>query len=142
MAKGASKGNGRGGGGGLTQQAEQNVKNINGYNVTRSDGVNLDFYFAVNSDGETMVSNTLGGLFEPTPYGWTESEMISRIEQFGGQTKKYTKSQLVSKETERLKDREETNKTLDQSYARNRIGDLVNKAYRNTKKAGRMARRG
>jgi len=92
-------------------------------------------------DGETYYSNSLGVVPEPTPNDWTEKEMIDAIKNNGSQVQKYSKSELVNKEAERLKDREETERFLNLEYARNKGADIGAKAYRNTRKAQRIARR-
>lgn len=128
------------GGNSFSKQAAENVKGVNGYNVVSSDGTKLEFYFKTG-DGETYYSNSLGALPEPTPNGWTEKEMMDVIKNNGGQVQKYSKSELVNKEAERLKDREETDRFLTREYARNRGADIGAKIYRNSRKASRIARR-
>jgi acetylornithine/succinyldiaminopimelate/putrescine aminotransferase len=141
MGRGSSKaGSGGGGGNALATQAAQNVQGVTGYHVKRSDGVDLDFFFQTQ-DGDTYVSNSLGEIPQPTPNGWTETEMVNTIRQFGGQVTTYSKQQLVNMETQRLQDRQATNSLLNQSYVRNSGADAVNRGYRNTRRAQRSARR-
>ena len=141
MGRGSSKAGGGGGNGNaLATQAAQNVQGVTGYHVTRSDGVNLDFFFQTQNGG-TYVSNSLGDIPQPTPNGWTETQMVNTIRQFGGQVTTYSKKQLINMETQRLQDRQATNDLLNQAYARNGAADVGSKAYRNTKKAQRIARR-
>ncbi len=142
MGRGSSKISGGAGGGdnNFAKQAAQNVKGITGYNVTRSDGVNLDFFFQTQ-DGVTYYSNRLGEIPQPTPNGWTEADMIFNIKRFGGSVTSYTNKQLVNMETQRLQDRQQTNDFLNATYTRNRGADQTNRAYRNTRRANRIARR-
>ena len=141
MGRGTSKaGGGAGGNSSLQSQATQNVKGVSGYNVTRSDGVNLDFFFQT-VDGDTYYSNNLGDIPQPTPNNWTESEMISNIQNFGSTVSRYTKKQLVNMETQRLQQRQQTNDILNQAYARNSGADVGSRIYRNTRRAQRIARR-
>lgn len=137
MGRGSSKG---GGGGALAAEARERVKGVTGYNITRADGGKMEMFFR-ESGGETYYSNDIGELPTPTPNGWTAAEMIARIEQNGGTATKYTKAQLVKKETERLEARRQTDELLNREYARNRHADANNKAYRNTRRAQRIARR-
>ena len=139
MGRGSSKAGG-GGGNPLVTQATQNVQGVTGYNVTRSDGVNLNYFFQTQN-GETYVANNLGDVPRPTPNGWTETQMINTVRQFGGQVTPYTHQQLINMETQRLQDRQQTNAFLDQSYVRNGGADAVNRGYRNTRRAQRQARR-
>ncbi|MBR5677081.1 MAG: hypothetical protein IKX20_02975 [Paludibacteraceae bacterium] len=138
MAKGSSKAGG--GAGGIVKQATENVKGINGYEVTTANGNKLEFFMR-KVDGETFYSNQLGAIPESTPNGMSEQQMLDAITRNGGTVRKYSKQELVNMESQRLKDRQETNEFLNQQYARNKGGDQVNKAYRNTKKANRMAKR-
>lgn len=140
MGRGSSKAGGGGGGNALATQAVQNVQGVTGYHVKRSDGVELDFFFQTQN-GDTYVSNSLGEIPQPTPNGWTETQMVNTIRQFGGQVTTYSKKQLVNMETQRLQDRQATNNLLNQSYARNGVADATNRAYRNTRRAQRLARR-
>lgn len=128
------------GGNSFSKQAAENVKGVNGYNVVSSDGTKREFYFQTEG-GKTYYSNSLGVVLEPTPNDWTEKEMIDAIKNNGGQVQKYSRSELVNKEAERLKDREETNRFLNNEYARNSGADIGAKAYRNTKRAQRIARK-
>ena len=84
MGRGSSKAGGGGGGNALATQAAQNVQGVTGYHVTRADGVELDFFFQTQ-DGDTYVSNNLGDIPQLTPNGWTETQMVNTIRQFGGQ---------------------------------------------------------
>ena len=139
MAKGSSKGGGAGGA--LAKQAAENMKGVNGYTVILSDGRKMDYFFQVNDDGKLYQSTNLYYIPEPVPYGYNEAQMMANIERFGGQVTKYSKKQLIDMETARLKDRQETNAFLNQHYARNRGADVGAKAYRNTRKANRIAKR-
>ena len=139
MGRGSSKAGGGGGGNALAKQAAQNVQGVTGYHVTRADGVELDFFFQ-SQDGDTYVANNLGEIPQPTPNGWTETQMVNTIRQFGGQVTTYSKQQLVNMETQRLQDRQATNALLNQAYARNSAADAGHRAYRNTRRAQRLAR--
>ena len=136
MGRGSSKA----GGSAFTKEAEKNVSGMTGYNVTTANGDTMEFFFRKDG-GETFYTNSIGGTPEPTPNNWTEKQMIERIEDNGGSTEKYSKKELVEKEAKRLEDRAKTSKVLDAAYARNKVGDQVNKAYRNTRRASRIARR-
>ena len=123
----------------ISKEAAERVKGMSGYHVS-GDGIDLDFYFQ-KVDGETYVSNNIGDIPEPTPNNWTEKEMIDALKQNGSQVEKYSKSQLINQESERIKYRQQTNDFLNNEYARNSGADIGAKIYRNTKKAQKIARR-
>ena len=122
------------------KQAEQNIKGLSGYKVTNSNGETTEFYF-YKSNGNTYYGNSINTTIEETPNGWTEKQMIERIKNSGGTAEKYSKNKLLNTEIKRLEDREKIDKFLNQETARNRGADVTNKGYRNTRKAGRIARR-
>lgn len=143
MGRGSSKAGGGSGGRNanpLATQAAQNVQGVSGYHVTRSDGTVLDFFFQTQ-DGITYMSNNLGDIPQPTPNGWTETQTINTIKQFGGQVSAYSKQQLVNMETQRLQGMQQTNALLNQAYVRNSGADTGNRIYRNTRRAQRINRR-
>ena len=123
-----------------TAQAKQNIQGVTGYNVTAANGDNMEFYFKKSGDN-TFYANKIGDMYEPTPNNWTEKQMINRIKSNGGTADKYSNTQLLDKEINRIKDRAEMNTFLNNAYARNKEADQGNKAYRNTKKSRRIARR-
>lgn len=116
------------------------VKGINGYNVVTANGENRTFYFEKSGD-TTYYRNSINGVGEPTPENMTEKEMIQRIQNNGGTVTKKTTKELQAEMDAYKKDREATNELLNNVYARNRGADQNNKAYRNTRKANRIARR-
>ena len=140
MGRGTSKAGGSGGGGSINTQAKENIKGLSGYNIVTANGDNVEFYFR-KSEGDTYYSNTINGDFEQTPNNWTEQEMIQAVKNNGGTVDKYSNKQLIDIEEKRLKDRAETDKLLNQQYARNKGADLTNKAYRNSKKARSISKR-
>lgn len=101
----------------------------------------MEFYFAKDDNGQTFYGNSIHDITNPTPNGWTESQMISRIKSNGGKSTKYKKDDLINKEVEYLAYRRETNTLLNNAYARNKGADIGAKAYRNTRKAQKLARR-
>ena len=140
MGRGSSKAGGGGKTSAFTKEAEKNVRGMTGYNVTTANGDKMEFFF-IKDGGETLYTNSIGGMPEITPNNWSEKQMIERIKGNGGSAEKYSKKELVEKEARRLEYRAKTSKVLDEAYARNKVGDQVNKAYRNTRKANRIARR-
>ena len=120
--------------------AIDNVDGVNGYAVKTSNGENMEFYFKKTNEG-TFYGNAINRIDEPTPNNMTERQMIDRIKSNGGKTSKYSKNELVDKEVTRIQDRRETNNMLNREYARNRGADQNAKAYRNTRRANRIARR-
>lgn len=123
-----------------TAEAKQNIQGVNGYSVKAANGENMEFYFRKSGDN-TFYANRIGDRYEPTPNNWTEKQMINRIKSNGGTADKYSNTQLLDKEINRLKDRAEMNTFLNNAYARNKEADLGHKAYRNTKKSRRISRR-
>lgn len=139
MGRGSSKAGG--GGNKATLSSEySNIQGVTGYSIKTADGNNMEFYFS-KQDGQTYYRNTLSEVPEPTPNNMTESQMINRIKQNGATVKKYSDKELQDKEKKRLKDRKETSDFLDAYTARNSGADATNKAYRNSKRAGRIAKR-
>ena len=126
MGRGSSKAGGAGG--------NIDIKGINGYDVKTADGQKMTFFFE-KSEGITYYKNGIGEIGEPTPNNMTEKEFISRVEQNGASVDKMTKSEVKRKYDEYKKDREETNRVLDEAYVRdktmkkgsktNRIGTRV-----------------
>lgn len=139
MGRGSSKV----GGGNQTvlSQAQENIKGVSSYNVVTADGGTMDFYFIKTSGGDTLYGNSINGIANETPNGWTENQMITAIQNNGGTVDKYSKNQLLQIEIDRLNNRAATNAILDNAYVRNTVTDAGNRAYRNTRRASRISRR-
>ena len=101
----------------------------------------MDFYFIKTSGGDTLYGNSINGIANETPNGWTENQMITAIQNNGGTVDKYSKNQLLQIEIDRLNNRAATNAILDNAYVRNTVTDAGNRAYRNTRRASRISRR-
>lgn len=127
--------------GSIGKSAENN-SGISGYNVTTSNGQKMIFYFEKSPDGTTYYRNTINGVGEPTPNNMTEKEFVERIKNNGGTADRMSDADITKQLADYKKDREEFNDMMNREYARNRGADLGEKAYRNTKKANRIAKRG
>lgn len=127
---------------GSTGKTAQNNSGISGYNVTASNGQKLTFYFEKSSDGTTYYRNTINGVGEPTPDNMTEKQFIERIKNNGGTADKMSDADITKQLADYRKDREEFNAMMNRESVRNRGADLGERAYRNTRRASRIAKRG
>ena len=62
-------------------------------------------------------------------------EVSSRAQKQGFEIKKLTQKDLDKRESQRKRNRAETDRILNQESARSKVGDQINKAYRNFKKS-------
>ena len=139
MGKGTSP-MGRSSGSEIAVQAKANIKGVEGYKITNKDGDTIEIYFRKSGD-TTYYSRSINDIGDATPNGWTKEQMLARVKGNGGSYSRYSKKDLLAQEVKRLKGKSQTEKLLNQSSVRNKSGDLVNKAYRNFKKASRIAKR-
>ena len=73
--------------------------------------------------------------------GLTLEQITANAKNAGATVRTYTKRELKKYDAEYAADRKATSEFLDRVYARNRDADLGHKAYRNTRKASRIAKR-
>lgn len=125
-----------------TKEIEKSLQNTTAYNLKNRGGEEMTYYFTKGTDGNTYYTDKLGGIPKQTPQGLTEKQMISRAKDNGVKVSKIAKSDLVEMEKKRRKDRKETERFLTNDNVRNKGADAQNRAYRNYRRASRLAKRG
>lgn len=120
-------------GGGNTANTENGITALT---VVTSDGTRLEFQ-KVNGKYYNVTDNNP----EELPAGINFKTIASNAEKQGAKVEKLTPKDLEKKKKKHAAYRKEMDEFLNNQTARNRHADQVNKAYRNTKKASRIAKR-
>ena len=76
-----------------------------------------------------------GGTPEEAPSIKSLDQVIRLAKQNNYKVEKYTQKDLNKMEKQRATEKEQTDKLLNNAYAKNKVGDQINKAYRNFRKA-------
>jgi hypothetical protein len=99
---------GRGGNSGLQ------TNGITGLSVTFN-GETTKYFFS-KYNGQNFYQRDIGGIPEPTPQNMSAKEFEMRVLNNGAKTEKISKSEINKLERERNKDKEETDKFLNEQW--------------------------
>ena len=113
-------------------------KGINGADVSIR-GQTTSYYFK-KSVGQYFYQRGLGGIPEPTPNNMSPRTMFQRMQEHGADVRVIPAKEIVSRQEAYQKEREETNRELDQAYANDKHFVKGSRANRTGNRASRHGR--